>query len=60
MTDVYYKESARYVRIKFETEEEATAFRAVAKLVGLTVDGFNVNRADYKRSVYINNVHPKQ
>ena len=34
----YYNESARYFNFMFETEEEATAFREVCELLGMTTD----------------------
>lgn len=51
----YYNESARYFNFMFETEEEATAFREVCELLGMTTDKHGYT-TDYKTVVYIKNV----
>ena len=51
----YFNESARYFNFMFETEEEATTFREVCELLGMTTDK-NTYTQDYKKVVYVRNV----
>ena len=54
--DIYYKESQNYIRFKFEDEEHASAFRGLARLLGMEVDIYHGKDCNYKNSVYINKV----